>query len=406
MTRGTLLGIVLVAGTAAKADAQTAQIHLLWARGEVSPHGVSADGSMVVGMAREAPAGQTRWFRWSEDAGLEMIGPPLEDMAIDVSGDGLVLVGRSNTIAHLWTEAGGAVSLGPLDADRTRTAAAAASFDGAVVVGEGTGNVPPQGFVWREATGMVSLGGLDGPTGRSSAHDVTADGTVIVGNVEDDLGIRPAAWTETGGWEVLANAPDWSPNASANAVSSDGEYVLGGIRGVGGVAWAFRWTRTTGEFDILEQDITDAGDFQAADISDDGGIVVGAIDHDGTRTRAVIWDPDNGVRLLSDVLEGVHGLDLSDWILYTATAVSRDGRVVAGSCHFDGTNYDVGYVAVLEPPPCLADFNRDGAVNTLDVLAFLNAWTADDPRADVNNDGVFNTQDVLAFLNAWNAGCA
>ncbi|MFG0259369.1 MAG: GC-type dockerin domain-anchored protein [Phycisphaerales bacterium JB041] len=54
---------------------------------------------------------------------------------------------------------------------------------------------------------------------------------------------------------------------------------------------------------------------------------------------------------------------------------------------------------------CLGDFNRDGTVNTLDVLAFLNAWSAGDHSADFNRDGTVNTLDVLAFLNAWSAGC-
>ncbi len=54
---------------------------------------------------------------------------------------------------------------------------------------------------------------------------------------------------------------------------------------------------------------------------------------------------------------------------------------------------------------CPADFNGDGDVNTLDVLAFLNAWASGDPRADFNGDGDINTLDVLAFLNAWTAGC-
>ncbi|QKK09932.1 MAG: multicopper oxidase domain-containing protein [Planctomycetota bacterium] len=54
---------------------------------------------------------------------------------------------------------------------------------------------------------------------------------------------------------------------------------------------------------------------------------------------------------------------------------------------------------------CPADFNKDDSENTLDVLAFLNAWTSDDPRADFNRDGSINTLDVLAFLNAWTAGC-
>ena len=59
------------------------------------------------------------------------------------------------------------------------------------------------------------------------------------------------------------------------------------------------------------------------------------------------------------------------------------------------------------PPPrtCLADWNADGEVNTLDVLGFLNAWAAGDSDADVNGDGYVNTLDVLEFLNAWAAGC-
>ncbi|MBK7404191.1 MAG: S8 family serine peptidase [Phycisphaerales bacterium] len=54
---------------------------------------------------------------------------------------------------------------------------------------------------------------------------------------------------------------------------------------------------------------------------------------------------------------------------------------------------------------CRADWNGDGAVNTQDVIAFLNAWTSGDPSADLNGDGNVNTQDVLAFLNLWATGC-
>ena len=54
---------------------------------------------------------------------------------------------------------------------------------------------------------------------------------------------------------------------------------------------------------------------------------------------------------------------------------------------------------------CAGDFDGDGEVNTLDVLAFLNAWSAGDSSADINGDGTVNTQDVLAFLNLWTAGC-
>ena len=56
--------------------------------------------------------------------------------------------------------------------------------------------------------------------------------------------------------------------------------------------------------------------------------------------------------------------------------------------------------------PCVADFNADEDVNTLDVLAFLNAWNAGTSDADINDDGDINTLDVLAFLNEWNNPCS
>ncbi len=54
---------------------------------------------------------------------------------------------------------------------------------------------------------------------------------------------------------------------------------------------------------------------------------------------------------------------------------------------------------------CPGDFNNDGTANSLDVLAFLNAWASGDPRADYNHDGTINTIDVITFLNVWAAGC-
>ncbi len=62
-------------------------------------------------------------------------------------------------------------------------------------------------------------------------------------------------------------------------------------------------------------------------------------------------------------------------------------------------------VLAVQTGGCAADFNGDGSVNTLDVLAFLNAWGSGDPRGDFNGDGAVNTLDVLAFLNAWSIGC-
>ncbi|HZW10347.1 MAG TPA: GC-type dockerin domain-anchored protein [Phycisphaerales bacterium] len=56
-------------------------------------------------------------------------------------------------------------------------------------------------------------------------------------------------------------------------------------------------------------------------------------------------------------------------------------------------------------PPCAGDWTMDGAIDTRDVIAFLNEWAGGYHSADLNQDGVVNTLDVIEFLNAWNAGC-
>ena len=122
---------------------------------------------------------------------------------------------------------------------------------------------------------------------------------------------------------------------------------------------------------------------------DSTGRVVGSSDD-----RAFLWD-------------GGQLLDLNDhipansgWHLQAATAINESGQIVGW-----GRILGVPTAFLLSPGGCLADFNGDGSVNTIDVLAFLNAWSTGDSSADINGDGAVDTLDVLAFLNLWSAGC-
>ncbi|WKZ26355.1 MAG: GC-type dockerin domain-anchored protein [Candidatus Paceibacterota bacterium] len=54
---------------------------------------------------------------------------------------------------------------------------------------------------------------------------------------------------------------------------------------------------------------------------------------------------------------------------------------------------------------CLADWNNDGLVDTRDLLAFLNAWSAKDISADINRDNVVDHLDFGMFVRVWNQGC-
>ena len=71
-----------------------------------------------------------------------------------------------------------------------------------------------------------------------------------------------------------------------------------------------------------------------------------------------------------------------------------------------GTSEDANGDGRPDECGCRADFNGDGAVNTLDFLDYLNAFNAGDPAADFDENGQVNTRDFIAFLNAFSEGCA
>ena len=62
-----------------------------------------------------------------------------------------------------------------------------------------------------------------------------------------------------------------------------------------------------------------------------------------------------------------------------------------------------------DAPACIADWDESGgAPNSSDFLAYLNDYSAQDPRADLapeGGNGVWDSADFLAFLNAYAHGC-
>lgn len=121
----------------------------------------------------------------------------------------------------------------------------------------------------------------------------------------------------------------------------------------------------------------------------------------GTQQAARDWLDNNG---WSEITFG--------GVSYTLSSRANDG--LDGVLLFDGLHSNYPQAAAfyaklvgdaIAASSCPADFNGDDTADTLDVIAFLNAWNAGDSEADLDGNGTLDTRDVLAFLNNWNAGC-
>ena len=77
---------------------------------------------------------------------------------------------------------------------------------------------------------------------------------------------------------------------------------------------------------------------------------------------------------------------------------------VAFACFLE--NGTIGVFVATPVFACEADFDADGTVNILDVVAFITNWSANGAGADFNNDNMVNILDVVAFITVWNQGCA
>ncbi len=192
-------------------------------------------GSLVVGWDENA-AGEWRAFRWTAAGGMQDLGTlpgSDESVAWGVSADGSVVVGGAYNAAgqwraFRWTAAGGMQDLGMLGGG----GASGVSADGSVVVGWAYNAAWQQrAFRWTAADGMQDLGTLGGD--RSSATGVSADGSVVVGVARNAAGKdRAFRWTAAGGMEDLNITyahllTDGSELYRANAISPDRRYIVG-----------------------------------------------------------------------------------------------------------------------------------------------------------------------------------
>jgi probable HAF family extracellular repeat protein len=275
-------------------------------------------------------------------------GGPISSSAHGVSADGSVVVGRGNGAsdgeAFRWTAGAGMLGLGDLPGGTFESQASGVSAYGSVVVGNSRSASGNEAFRWTAGGGMVGLGDLPGGIFSSRAWAVSADGSVVVGFSRTDLGNEAFRWTVESGMVGLGDLPGGVFSSVATAISADGQTIVGMSSSAASGSEAFRWTAASG----MEALGFPPGRTisRARAVSGDGSIVVG--ESLGGPT-AFIWDEENGMRLLSEVLTDDYGIDLTGWSLELADGISSDGRTIVGR----GTNpsgFTEAWVAVIPEP--------------------------------------------------------
>lgn len=273
-----------------------------------SVYAVNANGTAVAGGAWNS-SGTELAFRYRGPGTYESIGT-MSGYAISeahgISGDGAIVVGQARDLhyfsssAFRWTASGGMQSLGFTRPSHFYSDATAISRDGGSIVGFSYNGSTTDAFIWTQATGMTALHGLNGR--RAHAYGVNGTGTIVVGTAD---------FEDTGGRGVL-----WENGSLLD---------LGFNQSVGA--------------------------FSPAGVSDDGAVVVGQVG----ATWAGIWTPTTGILMLGEYL-AVHGISgPAGWQFKNATAVSADGRTIAGWGYSEATGTQ-GFVVTIPAPASLVAF--------------------------------------------------
>ncbi len=381
--------------------------------------GVSDDGLVVIGVSMSLPCSppapltceQYPWpyeaFRWTANGmvGLGYLATQNgvgHSIALGVSADGSIVVGVSNQSvlfpdqAFRWTN--GVMS--DLSLGCFQSWGHAVSADNSVVVGYCSTVADGRATRWVNGV-KLDLGDLPGGLVLSAARDVTPDGSVIVGPATSDAGQEAFRWVG-GVMTGLGDLPGGETYADAFAVSANGQVVVGvGTSGSG--YEAFRWEAGS---------MVGLGDLPggtayswAFDTTADGAIVVGHSNGAMDLQTAFIWDSTHGMRILQDVLTSEFGLNLTGWHLSSARSITPNGRTIVGG-GINPAGHGEAWIARLgDPlPPTPGDIDADGDIDLADTAA-LAAVLVGNPlnpahasRCDLNDDTNVDGRDIAAFV--------
>jgi hypothetical protein len=207
-------------------------------------NGASFDGSIIVGaLYSSSPASGARWFRRIPTSGIVQMSQNPSDLDVETraraaSNDGLVVVGTSGVHAVRWDPTFATRPLAELSGQAGELGlysylAVDVSGDGSVMVGFQSSRGGPQALRWNDVSTVQSLG-------IGVANAVNLNGSVVVGHNNNVSTNYACLWNSAGTVTQIidvigtnADVTGWNLQ-DAVAVSDDGKVIVGtGTNGSG-----------------------------------------------------------------------------------------------------------------------------------------------------------------------------
>jgi uncharacterized membrane protein len=293
---------------------------------------MSDDGSVVVGAISDGSV--TRAFRWvtsSSTITTGLVSGDTNARATTVSRDGTRVYGNTQplNLPFEWRLNQAPAQILPLTMNGTYATLARANSNGLLVAGVYYcgGSCPNKPLLYDSSNSTFST-----PTGSSYSFvgfaGISGDGSTAVGKGSSFTGGDfPILWTSAG-FTTLPGG-----NARANAINANGQYAVGNVYTPGtttqhAALWSGAGLQTF--TDLGELASLPGWTLDGKDVSQDGKVVVIRGDSStGGDNTALIWTSSGGLQKLTDAL-GAAGIDVSAWDLKDATAVSANGKIIAG----------------------------------------------------------------------------
>lgn len=313
-------------------------------------HGLSRDGTMVVGEYQSVVNGNRRAFKWTAASGFVDLGyikSNFKDVSAQAcSNDGSTIVGYENEAdnsSSAFRFKGAMYKIGALDPSGAN--AWDVSGDGSVVAG--VTYVPHgqyHGFRYTVATGMQDLKALNSDP-FSQGYGISADGKIIVGFSAPGGDIAHACFWNANNALTLLSPPNGYGFSEARATNLDGTIIFGSAGPDYNGAKVCRWINGVGTMLGLPPQMSYA---TPSGVSDDGQIA------SMSSIWGFLWSAQTLYVNVQQRL-AANGVTVPGYTIGGIEDISADGKTICGNAYANGKSY--AFIATLDMPPAISSIS-------------------------------------------------